>query len=158
MSTVARGAPNMKMMRRTSITSMNGVTLISWVSSRLPSSSAVPIALLRGFGERQMAPIEVAAGEPHHLGAGVGEERPISADGAREHVVDDHRRNGSREAEGGCQQRLGDAGRHHGEIGGVRLGDADEAVHDAPYGAEQADERRGCPDRGEEAGAARNLV
>ena len=38
-------------------------------------------------------------------------------------------------------------------VGGLRLGDADEAVHDAPHGAEQADEGRGGADGGEHAGA-----
>ena len=58
----------------------------------------------------------------------------------------------------GRQQRLGDAGRHHRQIGGVRLRDADEAVHDAPHRAEQADERRGGADGGEDAGAADHLA
>jgi len=34
MSTVASGAATMKMISSTSITSMNGVTLISWFSAR----------------------------------------------------------------------------------------------------------------------------
>ena len=38
-STVASGAATMKMISSTSITSMNGVTLISWVSAKSPSSS-----------------------------------------------------------------------------------------------------------------------
>jgi len=48
----------------------------------------------------------------------------------------------------------GDAGRDHRQIGGLRLRDADEAVHDAPDGAEQPDERRGRPNGGENASAA----
>ena len=38
------------------------------------------------------------------------------------------------------------------------LRNADEAVHDAPNGAKQADEGRGRADRGEDAGAARHLA
>ena len=77
---------------------------------------------------------------------------------ARQHVVDHDRGDGGDEPERGREQRLGDPRRHHGEIGGVRLGDADEAVHDAPDRAEQADEGRGRADGGEDAGAARNLA
>ena len=49
----------------------------------------------------------------------------------------------------GRQQRLGDARRDDREIGRLRLRDADEAVHDAPDGAEQPDERRGRADGGQ---------
>src|SRR6185436_5275379 len=42
--------------------------------------------------------------------------------------------------------------------GGLRLRDADEAVHDAPYGAEQANERRGRADGGEHAGSLVHLA
>ena len=73
-------------------------------------------------------------------------------------IVDHHRRDRRDEAERGRQQRLGNAGRDHGEIGRVRLGDADEGIHDAPHRAEQADERRGGADGREHAGAARDLL
>jgi hypothetical protein len=36
----------------------------------------------------------------------------------------------------GRQQGFGDAGRYDREVGGLRLRDADEAVHDAPNRAE----------------------
>ena len=42
----------------------------------------------------------------------------------------------------GGEQRFGDAGRDHGEVGGLRFRNADKAVHDAPDGAEQSDEGR----------------
>src|SRR5262245_41210519 len=101
MSTVASGAATMKLLSGTSIPTMSRVPVTSWVSARLPPSSAVPMALLRGFGERQLAAVEIAAGEPHHLGAAVGQQGPVGADGAREHVVDDDRRDGGREPERG---------------------------------------------------------
>ena len=82
------------------------------------------------------------------------EQRAIAADRAREHVVDHHRGNGGEQAERGREQRFGDAGRDHREVGGVRVRDADEAVHDAPHGAEQADEGRGRADGGEQPHAA----
>ncbi|MNV87135.1 hypothetical protein D3C71_1812350 [compost metagenome] len=46
MSTVAKGAATMKMISSTSITSMNGVTLISWFSARSspPSLRCRPMA------------------------------------------------------------------------------------------------------------------
>jgi hypothetical protein len=62
---------------------------------------------------------------------------------ARQHVIDHDGGDGGDEAERACKQRLRDAGRHDREICGVRLRDADEAIHDAPDRSEQADERRG---------------
>ena len=163
-STVASGAAIMKMISSTRITSMNGVTLISWTSS----SSSPPWSrrtLMAGYSAADRAPavgrallegaaIEIAADDAQDLGGGVGVQRAIAGDPAREHVVHHHRRDRRDQAERGRQQRLGDAGRDHREIGGVRLRDADEAVHDAPHGAEQADEGRGGADGGEDAGAA----
>ena len=106
----------------------------------------------------QAAAIEVAADQLLDAGGGIAEQRTIGRDQAREVVVDDDRGNGGDEADGGRQQRLGDAGRDHREVGGLRLRDADEAVHDAPHGAEQPDERRGRADGGEQAGAAPRLA
>src|SRR6516164_7379499 len=54
------------------------------------------------------------------------------------------------------QQLLGDAWRNHREVGGMRFRDADEAVHDAPDGAEQADEGGGRTDGGKHTGAAQD--
>src|SRR5262249_51611035 len=48
------------------------------------------------------------------------------------------------------------ARRNHREIGRMRLRDADEAVHDAPDGTEQADEGGGRTDSGKHAGAAQD--
>ena len=73
-------------------------------------------------------------------------------------VVDHHRRNGGDEPERGGQQRFGNAGRDHCEIGGLLFGNTDEAVHDAPNGAEQADKGRGRPDRAENGDALRHLA
>ena len=64
------------------------------------------------------------------------------------------RRNSGDEAEGGGEQRLGDARRDDGEVRRLRFGDADEAVHDAPHGAEQSDERRRRADGRQHARAA----
>ena len=71
-------------------------------------------------------------------------------------VVDHDGGNSGDQAHCGGEQRLGDAGSDHGKVGGVRFGNADEGVHDAPHRAEQADERCGCADGGKHAGAARD--
>src|SRR5262249_20259081 len=63
---------------------------------------------------------------------------------------------GGRQSQRGREQGLGDARRHHREIGGMRFRDADEAVHDAPDRPEQADERRSRADCREHAGAAQD--
>ena len=52
--------------------------------------------------------------------------------------------------EAGRQQRLGDARRHHGEVGVLRDRDLLEGVLDAPDRPEQPDERRGRADRRQE--------
>ena len=157
-STVESGAATMKMMSSTSMTSMNGVTLISCSSE--PSSSS-PLSRRAAMAhsaalaqpDAALAAVEIARDEAQHLGRGVAHQRPIAGDRACELIVDDDRGDGGEQADGGGQQRLGDAGRDHGEVGGLRLGDADEAVHDAPHRAEQADERRRGADGGEHAGA-----
>src|ERR1700732_2552630 len=114
MSTVASGAAIMKMINSTSITSMNGVTLISCVScmSRSPWSSRTLMTCSFGSLRRQGgAPaalrrmaglaVEVAAEQAQHLGGAIGVERAVGGDRAREHVVDDDRRYGGEQAERG---------------------------------------------------------
>ena len=78
--------------------------------------------------------------ELHDLRGCIPNQRAVMRRRARQHVVDHDCGDGGNEAERGCKQRLGDAGGHHREIRGVRLRDADEAVHDAPDRPEQADE------------------
>ncbi|PWB88523.1 hypothetical protein C5688_20605 [Methylocystis sp. MitZ-2018] len=76
---------------------------------------------------------------------------------AAEAVEADGRRNGGGEAIGGRGERLGYARRDDGEARVLRVGDADEASHNAPHRAEQADEGRdGRDDR--EIGQARFYV
>src|SRR5262249_44472834 len=163
MSTVARGAATMKMINSTSITSMNGVTLISWVSTRSSSSRAMRMdigssALFCRARQRHALPIEIAAHVPHHLRRRVRQKCAIAGDRAREHIVDDDGGDSGDEAERGREQRLGDAWRDHREIRRMRLRDADEAVHDAPDGAEQTDEGCGCANGREHAHAAADVA
>ena len=67
-------------------------------------------------------------------------------------VVGEHRRDRRHQADRGGEQRLGDAGRDHRQVGVVHPRDRREAVHDPPHGAEQPDEGRSGADRGEEDG------
>src|SRR5579871_6580538 len=142
-STVASGAAIMKIMSRTRTTSINGVTLISWTTSAVssPWSRRTAIALLRHWHRGRTPPriegvdaaggrlAEIAAHQGEDLDAGVRIERPVVGDRAGKHVVDHHRRNRGRKSERRGEQRLRDAGRHHGKVGRVQLRDADEAVH-----------------------------
>src|SRR4051794_22186799 len=166
-STVASGAATMKMISSTSITSMNGVTLISWASTRSSSeprarnpSRAPMIALLRGARGAWRLPAVLATSLPadqqQHLRRGVAEQRAIRRNRTREIIVDHDRRDRCDQAERRGQQRFGNSGGDHREVGGVRLGDADEGVHDAPHRAEQPDKGRGGADGREHAGAARD--
>jgi hypothetical protein len=75
---------------------------------------------------------------------------------AGEEVVENHGRNRGEQAERGREQRLGDSGSDDREIGRMLLGNADEAVHDAPDSAEQPDERPRRADGGQHARRARH--
>src|SRR5215469_5967426 len=141
-STVASGAATMKMIRSTRMTSMNGVTLISCWTSRSsplePEPSRNAMALLRSPRQRRG-------------------RHPVAADHAGKVVVDHDGRDRRDQAERSGEQGFGNAGRHHGEIGGMGFGNTDEGVHDAPDRAEQADKRCGGADGGEDADTARHL-
>ena len=58
-------------------------------------------------------------------------------------VVGDDGRDGREQADGGGNQRFGDARRDAGDAGALCAADGDEGVHDAVHGAEQADVGRG---------------
>src|SRR5262245_20637426 len=110
MSTVDSGAATMKMINSTSITSMKGVTLISWFSLRSsPPLSRPPAICLRSLcclGRRNLdAAIEIARHQPKHLSRNIRDGRPVGRDRARKLVVDDDSRNGRDEADGGREQR-----------------------------------------------------
>ena len=55
------------------------------------------------------------------LRRGVAQQRAIAGDDAGQMIVDHDRRDRGDEPERGRQQRLGDAGRDHREVGGVRF-------------------------------------
>jgi hypothetical protein len=102
--------------------------------------------------------VEVAADQQQNFCRGVGNLRLVTGDGAGEDVVDHNGRDRSDQTQCSGQQCFGDTRGHNGKVGGLGFGDADEAVHDAPHGTEQADERRGGTDGGEHAGAAAHVA
>ena len=144
----------MKMMRSTSMTSTNGVTLISAIgewrrvrlaparaSDRRCGGDAHQAAWLRSSICRD----RIAANSSEKPSMRVAEPRHLRG----ELVVEHHRGNRGEQPERGGEQRLGDAGRDHGKVRVLRGGDRLERRHDAPDRAEQADEGAGRADRGE---------
>src|SRR5579862_8957445 len=147
--TVSSGADTMKMMSNTSMTSTNGVTLISLMTGRrrrpllpLDAASITPPAMVpspalvdlprqdrREFVGEPLQPLGLLV----HLGG--------------ELIIENSRRNGGNEANCGCKQRFRDARRHHRQGGILGGGDRLEAGHDAGHGAEQPDEGAGRADR-----------
>src|SRR5512146_20212 len=136
------GAVTMKMMRRTSITSTRGVTLISAIIRRSPLLlPAMPIALhLVDVALEEVEELDGEAVDP-------GRDRP---DPVQEIVVRHDRRDRRRQSRGRRDQRLRDAGGHRGQRRAPRGGDPREGVHDPPDGPEQSDERRRASGGGEE--------
>src|SRR5581483_5796756 len=106
MSTVASGAATMKMINRTSITSINGVTLISCSTSNSsvlePDGRRMAIGLLRRSRQRRRMAQLPAADDQQQLRGGVTEQGAIAADHAREMIVDHDRRDRRDKAERGC--------------------------------------------------------
>ena len=108
--------------------------------------------------DRQGLAVEITAEQAQDRDRRVGQNGAIAAGGTRESIVDHDRGDGGDKAEGSGEQRFRNARRDHGEVRGVCPGDADEAVHDAPDRAEQADERRDGADGGQNTHAAPNAV
>src|SRR5688572_33217864 len=136
------GAVSMKISRSTSTTSTRGMMLISAIgvpSRRSPSDAPGLNAIFgrsRQLADRTAEDVQEVQHEPVHLGRPV----PHAID---EEVVADDRGDGGGETGGGGDQRLRDAGRHDREAGRALAADPLEGRHDAPHGAEEADERRG---------------
>src|SRR5690606_26918368 len=61
--------------------------------------------------------IQVTADQQQYFGSGIAQLCPETGNGTGEDVVEHHSRNRCDQADGGGQQRLGDTGRHHGEVG-----------------------------------------
>jgi hypothetical protein len=82
-------------------------------------------------------PVEVARQQPPDRAGATADIFQIRFGRTRKVIVDDDRRDGGDEPDRGRQQCFGNARRDYREIRGLRFGNADEAVHDSPDGAEQ---------------------
>src|SRR5512143_2426528 len=140
---VSMGAVTMKMMRRTSITSTSGVTLISAMTLRSPARpEELIIAMVSSLVDLALEEVDEFGGEAVDPGLN-------HPDAVQEVVVGDDRRDGRGQPRRGGNESFGDAGGHGGQRGVSSGRDAGEGVHDPPNGAEQADERRGAAGGGE---------
>src|ERR1051325_2502174 len=153
---VTTGIVIRKMISRTSITSTRGVVLMVELTSSSPSPLSLPTFIAMGIPSRywrsgvnassalagQQDVVQVA-GE----GADLFHHRLVAAD---EPVVAHDGRNGDGQTDGGHDQRFADGA---GDLVAGRLaGDADlrQGAVDTPDGTEQADERGGGTDGGQE--------
>src|SRR6185503_13499712 len=134
---VTSGAVTMKITSSTSITSTYGTMLISCIGPRLRCTAGT---LPHGL------PVE-DVGELLHEAF---EARGEALDVVRIAVVRDHRGDRGEQADGGGDQRFGDAGRDLRERRLLHVRQAAERVHDAPHGAEQPDVRADRAGGGEE--------
>src|SRR5690606_6945483 len=143
------GAVTMKITSSTSITSTNGVTLISELSPPCPPRRTAAISAGRRARARLAADARAARAQ---VGLELrGEEVDRVAELAQLAdvvVVEDRGGNRGEQAHRRRDQRLGDAGRHDGEARAARLADLVERGDDADDGAEQADEGRRAAGRG----------
>src|SRR5512143_202253 len=140
---VSMGAVTMKMMRRTSMTSTSGVTLISAMTLRSPARpEELIIAMMSPLVDLALEEVDEFGGEAVDPGV----DRP---DAGQEVVVGDDGRDGRGQPRRGRNEGFGDAGGHGGQRRVPRRRDAGEGVHDPPHGAEQADERRRAAGGGE---------
>src|SRR3954471_20341859 len=134
---VRSGAVTMKMTRRTSMTSMSGVTLISFMPPmrRLPWREPPPApanAISDASELRARCDVERE---------GVHDVRDL-ADAAREVVVGHDRRDRGDEADRRRDERLGDLRRDDREVRALLISDREERVHDSVDRSEEADEGR----------------
>ena len=100
-----------------------------------------------------MHPVEVARQQPPDGAGGAGDDVEVTLRRAAEIIVHDDRRDGGDETDRGRQQGLGNAGGDNSQICRLGFRNTDEAVHDAPDRAKQADEWRRRADRREQAHA-----
>ncbi|MNT71391.1 hypothetical protein D3C72_2098700 [compost metagenome] len=79
--------------------------------------------------------------QEQNLRGNIAQRRFEAANHTGKDVIDDNRRNCCNQTDSRCQQCFCDAWRHNGQVGGLGLGDTDEAVHDAPNRTKQTNER-----------------
>ena len=106
----------MKMISRTSMTSMNGVTLMSCASAKSSSSSSIsPSAAAIAYSaaraiSRPRDAIEIARQQPPDRARAAADQFEIAFGRARKVIVDDDGRDRRDETDRGREQRFGDAG------------------------------------------------
>src|SRR3990172_2158547 len=128
-------AVTMKMMRRTSVMSTRGVTLIPLIISSSPSPPIETCAILALSRARRPEPGDHRVSEH---GRTLG--RP--AQPALVEVEHDHRRQRHEQADPGGDERVGDAGHDGARAGGRRVRrEIREGADDPQHRAEEADER-----------------
>src|SRR5713226_10604210 len=135
------GAVIMKMISSTSTTSTKGTILMS--ESEVPvwrASSGMATRLLKKSvpGELSVILFDLRA----HLHGEIVHARGQLLDVVQVEVVGHHRRDGCEQPGRGGDERLGNPRGHNAQAGRTGAAQAGEGVHDAPDGAEQADERR----------------
>src|SRR6185312_17285777 len=121
------GAVTMKITSSTSMTSMYGTTLMSLFIRRLR---------LRPLGVRMSVHLPLENVQEFFHEALEADGQAVDLAGVA--VVGQHGRDGGEQADGGCYQRLGDAGSDGRQRGLLHGRQPHEGVHDAPDRPEQA--------------------
>src|SRR5689334_7017692 len=154
--TVRSGAETMKTISNTSMTSTNGVTLISLMTGRrrrwlrppaaaifmLPAAISCPHPL-----PRSPTLVDLPRQDRRELVGKALEPLRLPVHLTTEFIIKNSRRDGGNETNCGGEQSLGDARRDHRQRGVLRRGDRLKARHNAGNRAEQADKRSGRTDR-----------
>src|SRR5581483_4434270 len=136
--TVRSGAETMNTINSTSMTSTNGVTLISLMTGRRRRFARPPAAAMFMLPAaipcprpipRSPALVDLSRQDRREL---VGESlKPLRLPVhlGRELIIENGRRDGGNETDRGCEQSLGDARGDHSERGVLRRGDRLKARH-----------------------------
>src|SRR5215216_8061454 len=147
--TVSSGAETMKTINSTSITSTNGVTLISLITlarrcRRLPTATPPPV--LAAAIPASRAFVDLPRQDRGELVGETLEPLCLLVHLGDELVIENGRRDGSNQANCGREQGLRDTRRHDCQRSVLGGRDRLKAGHDAPNGAEKTNERPGRPD------------
>src|SRR5580704_12295155 len=141
--TVSSGADTMNTINSTSMTSTNGVTLISLMTARrrprrLPveATFSALIAILAP----SPALVDLPRQDRRKLVGETLQPPRLPVHLSHEFIIENRRRDGGNEANRGREQRFGDARSDHRERGVLRRRDRLEARHNAGHRAKQADE------------------
>src|ERR1700677_2677298 len=147
--TVSSGADTINTINSTSMTSTNGVTLISLMTARrrprrLPVRAT--FSTLTPIFVPSPALVDLPRQDRRELVGETLQPLRLPVHVSHEFIIENRRRDGGNEADRGREQRLRDARRDHRERGVLRRRDRLEARHNAGTRAEQADEGSGRAD------------